>query len=503
MRFEIKGTADQVHGFYDRLKQSEHPWNEFYARCGLLARAIAGYPQSDIGRPLRDELNDLRMFLEQHAPGEEAELVRSTYLAEFDRLKQLIERRERAMIPPRPNPTPDALPFVQLPSRIDFQKIDERRCYWESIQRCSDALDLCWRKHEVTLVPEPGRTISLHRAQIPEEHVASAHWDGRYVWVVTMASGVRVFDTDARQVVFFRRPQIANDDIDDPRPKPSSQEPSAAAPAGEPCRDDSPVGPDLPPYERIHKLHETSALPLRLRPIGPGRAIFVGRYGKLNRLWFAQVQVGDPAKVDVFHTCTKVRPDPEAPDDDPEQIFLPCWMTEWQEPRSGRRLLIVGRMQQHGDRRLGRRPLAVDLETLEASVFLFRFPAANLLTRYSFDSRILHIEGSRANVFTPNPEDPNDWDHAAIAAPYDYKTRPGQQVIDHEGALYVTGTHWLRIDRATWEADKLTTQPLPDWMQFMRYGLSAHHGLVAWNLGKPLHRVTIVTEDPGKAKSED
>ncbi len=503
MRFEIKGTVDQVHGFYDRLRQSGKPWNEFYARCGLLARAIAGHPQSDIGRPLRDELDDLCTFLEEHALGEEAELVRSTYLGEFDRLEQLIERREGAMIPPRSKPTPDASPFVELPSRIDFQEIDERRCYWESIQRCSDALDLCWRKYEVALVPEPGRAVSLHRAQTPEEHVASAHWDGQYVWVVTMASGVRVFDTDARQVVFFRRPQTAGDETNDPQPERSSQGPTTVAPAGKGRQAAGITGPELPPYERIHKLHKTSALPLRLQPLGPGRAILVGRYGKLNRLWFAQVQVGDPAKVDVFHTCTKVRSDPEAPDDDPEQIFLPCWMTEWQEPDSGRRSLIVGRMQQHGDRRLGRQPLAVDLETLEASVFSFRFPAANFLTRYSFDSRILHIEGSRVNVLTPNAKDPNDWDHTAIATPYDHKSRPGQQVIDHDGSLYVTGTHWLRIDRATWETDNLTTQPLPEWTQFQHYGLSAHHGLVAWNLAKPLHRVTIVANDPGKAKPED
>lgn len=508
MHLQIKGTADQVRGFYDRLKQSGKPWNEFYARCGLLARAVSAHPQSDIGRPLRDELNDLRAFIEERAPGEDAERVRSTYLVEFDRLEQLVARREGAMPPPRRNLAPDASPFVELPSRIDFQKIDERWCHWKSIQRCTDALDLCWWKYGVALIPEPGRTISLHRAQIPEEQVASAYWDGRYVWVVTMANGVRVFDTDARQVVFFPRPQTADDDSDKPQPEQSIQGQTAVAPAGEVRPEAGIAGPDLPPYERIRKLHTTSALPLRLHPIGTGQVILVGRYGKLNRLWFAKVQVGNPGKgepasVDVFHTCTKVRSDPETSDDDPKQIFLPCWMTEWQEPESGRCLLIVGRMQQHGDRRLGRRPLAIDLETLKASVFPFRFPAANFTPRYSFDGRILHVERSRVNIFTPNAENPNDWNHAAIANAYDLKSRPGQQVIDHDGSLYATGTQWLRIDRATWKVDKLTIEPLPEWMQFKRYGLSAHHGLVAWNPAKPLHRVTIIEADAGEAESEE
>jgi len=508
MHLQIKGTADQVRGFYDRLKQSGKPWNEFYARCGLLARAIAGYPQSNIGRPLRDELDHLRTFIEEHAPGEDAERVRSTYLVEFDRLEQLIARREGTMIPPRQNPMPGASPFVELPSRIDFEKTDERRCHWESIQRCTDALDLCWWKYEVALVPEPGRTISLHRAQIPEEQVASAYWDGRYVWVVTMASGVRVFDTDARQVVFFRRPQTAGDETDDPQPERSNQGRTAVARAGKVRHDAGIAGPDLPPYERIRKLHTTSAIPLRLHPIGPGRVILVGRYGKLNRLWFAQAQVGDPGKgelasVDVFHTCAKVRSDPDAPDDDPEQIFLACWMTEWQKPKSGRRSLIVGRMQQHGDRRLGRRPLAIDLETLKASVFPFRFPSANFITRHSFDGRILHVERSRVNIFTPNADNSNDWDHTALSTAYDLKSRPGQQVINYDSSLYVTGTHWLRIDRATWKVEKLTTEPLPEWMQFKRYGLSAHHGLVAWNLGKPLHQAKIAQSDAGATKSTE
>jgi len=496
MRFEIKGTADQVSGFYERLKQSKNPWNGFYARCGQLARAIVGHPQSDIGRPLKDELNDLRSFVQQRAPGEDAELVRGTYLAEFDRLEQLIERRAGTHVAAGPHPKPGPSPFAELPSRIEFEKIDERRCHWESIQRCTDTLDLCWRAYEVALVPAPGQTATLHRAQTPEEHVASAHWDGRYVWVVTMANGVRVYDTSARQVVYFQRPQTTSDEAENQPPERSGGDQIPEGHAGSVRDNAGTARVDLPPYERIGKLQKTTSPPLRLHPVGPGRAILVGRYGQLNRLWFAQAQVGDSGKgkaasIDVFHTCTKVRSDPDTPDDDPEQIFLPCWMTELQEPESGRRLLIVGRMQQHGDIRTGRRPLAVDLETLKASVFPSRFPSMNFSPRCSFDGKILHVERSGVYIFTPDADSSTDWQHTRTATAYDLTSRPGQFVIDQAGFLYITGTQWLRIDRATWEVEELTTDPLPKWMQFKRYGLSAHHGLVAWDSGKPLHRVTI------------
>ncbi|MBC8872160.1 MAG: hypothetical protein H8E44_22235 [Planctomycetes bacterium] len=496
MRFEIKGTAEQVSRFYERLKQSKNPWNGFYARCGQLARAVVGQPQSDIGRPLKDELDDLRSFVEQRAPGEDAELVRGTYLAEFDRLEQLIERRAGTHVAASPHPKPGPSPFVELPSRIEFEKIEKRGCHWESIQRCTDELDLCWWKYEVALAPEPGQTVTLHRAQTPEEHVASAHWDGRFVWVVTMASGVRVYDTSARQVIYFQRPQTTGDETENRQPDRSSQDQTAVGHAGS-VRDNAGIARvDLPPYERIGKLQKTTSPPLRLHPVGAGRAIMMGRYGKLNRLWFAHAQVGDSsegkaASIDVFHTCTKVRSDPDAPDDDPEQIFLACWMAELQEPESGRRQLIVGRMQEHGDRRIGRQPLVVDLETLKASVFPSRFPSMNFLPRYSFDGKILHMERSSVHVFTPNADGSVDWHHTSAATAYDLTSRPGQFVIDHAGFLYITGTQWLRIDRATWKVEKLTTDPLPKWMQFKRYGLSAHHGLVAWDSGKPLHRVTI------------
>jgi len=150
-------------------------------------------------------------------------------------------------------------------------------------------------------------------------------------------------------------------------------------------------------------------------------------------------------------------------------------------------------MQDYGDFRLGRRPLIIDVESFGVSVHPARFPAGGTSSHYSFDGRILEIERSGVRIFTPG-RDPAEWNTERVSFGDYRKVRVGRAdpvLIERDGLIYLPGTQWWRIDRATWKPEKLTEDALPESWQFRCFGLSSRYGLLAWNPLRTLHQVTI------------
>jgi hypothetical protein len=305
-----------------------------------------------------------------------------------------------------------------------------------------------------------------------------------------MANGVRVFDVDARQVMHLTRPRVTDDGSEARGP----ENRTSAAATDEEVR--------LPPYDRLER-RLLFIRALRVHPVEPGRAILVGRFGKHQRLWFAEARIGAPdsetgaAAVKVFHTCTEIQADRVGPDDNPHQIFGVYWLTELQGMQWSRRLLLVGRTPTNVRWDVGRRPLMIDVDSLQVGVFPARFPPHTLsyFPRYSHDGRFLYVAGHRLNIYTHNPHDPADWQLTTHLDGGERKSKLRQILLDHEGHIYLPGTQWWRIQRSTWKLEALTPDPLPARMQFDRYAVSAHRGVIAWNRGGPLYRVTVAERE--------
>ncbi len=194
-------------------------------------------------------------------------------------------------------------------------------------------------------------------------------------------------------------------------------------------------------------------------------------------------------------------------DGDPAEIFEPTWICEFRGGKPAeKRLILVGRLEEVSQIRSGRRPLAIDPESLEVSVFPLRVDrrgSSGNYSRYSFDGRFLSASlMGYIDLYSPAPDSQNgdNWIRTELVKPANVTEprKPGTevehlrpQVLETEDVLYLPGIQWYGIDRRSWQAERLTTKPLALPWRFEHYSVSAHYGLVAWNRGDQLYRVKI------------
>lgn len=108
---------------------------------------------------------------------------------------------------------------------------------------------------------------------------------------------------------------------------------------------------------------------------------------------------------------------------------------------------------------------------------------------------MLYACGEGLHLFSPADDEANNWRRKArveIEVHRRPKLRP--LLLKYDGAIYNPGAHWRRIDPQTWRVERLTGSELPAELQFEHYGVSAHYGLVAWELGGRFYRVSIDSE---------
>jgi tetratricopeptide (TPR) repeat protein len=467
-------SSEDARSFFERLRKTEPPLNKFYARCGLLAlKAQGGGP---VGPELLDEAAELLAFVDRiEASRPEARLATFIYRRELERLRTAVAQRsgqsppERPPLPENPVPPTDPSPPIAfVPTGIPAP--------WAGWSRCGDRLNLMWSFDGVDLMPEKGNVRRIfeldakQRSFSVDDMVYSAHWDGANVWTATMKSGVIVVSPAGEVVARIQQKQ------------------------------------GLPAYEAqqrsIHNHGHLASLPatppLRLQPIEPGKCLAVGRYGPHRRLWFAELSAGKDGqcRVQVFHQATKIL-DPPAEADlaDPALVFPLGWTILYSDPaRPSRRWWLLDRWV--GVAQGGRPPLAVDLETLEVSVFPGRFPATfeGFWPQLQVGRSLLFTSGIQIAVFTPAAEGdpPGQWVAKTIL---DQPGLPPDQrqpmLFAHEGVIYNPGVHWRRIRPDDFAIETINDVPMAPEHRFEFYAPSARYGMVAWNRGDQLYQVSF------------
>jgi hypothetical protein len=297
---------------------------------------------------------------------------------------------------------------------------------------CNGKFDLFWGPASIFVMREPGLLSPVFAD--PGVLITEVKWDGEHLWVATIQRGIMVLDLDGKVLTSF--------------------------------------GPSegLPPHDQG----------VCVQPIGNRKAIAAGSFGDKRRGWCAILERGDKPKVQVFHEATKLR-FARGPgyNHRVDEVFRPKMMFDYAGKGSPRQILIA---RQGGDWEL--LPwLAIDVETLQVSTldldsFIDEWqPAAGLL---QLEEGMLAAEPrGLQKVVLPGSKD-KLWTHSCL--PY---------LFDHKGQIVVPGMSWARLDRTTLE---FVPGGLFPQRQFQFYGLSAHYGIVGWNLGEELVQIDVPTE---------
>jgi hypothetical protein len=219
------------------------------------------------------------------------------------------------------------------------------------------------------------------------------------------------------------------------------------------------------------------------------------------RLWFARIDrmpgAAGPATyaVKVFHTAVQEPSVPgEGRDDDPKERFRPSWITEYNVPASGRRMLLVGREPQPGAARHGRSPLAIDLETLEVSILPVLLPPRthNFTVCQGMGGRLVAASWWQVEIFEASDERGESWQRRSLMETERRGLGPRREaLIALEDQLVLPGNRWLILDVQRGTTDWLASPFMPRQHPFSRYADSAHYGLVGWDVGGPLFRFSI------------
>lgn len=300
----------------------------------------------------------------------------------------------------------------------------------EHLTRCGDRLDIVWGCGALLFMRRPG----LLEEKIVDSRLWAQDiaWDGRNVWLSTRFSGVWVLNSNGAILYKFT------------------------------------VEQGLPQGDRI-----------LLHSVGPGRVMIIGSNG-YRSAWCALAEFSGGQKprasVKIFHTAALQPGDLEKENKskiDSYAVFEPQWVHLYQgRNENDPPLLLVGRRALSWEGQ--RHPLVINLRTLEVTVFQTELHNADFYTNNSYFSRngeILecydfHVMRYSAPGY-PWPD--GSWKKLCVE-PYGGLAR---KLIAHNGALYVPGETWWRINPRTMTAERIgRSAPIRD------AALSAHFGLV-------------------------
>ncbi|MEQ8211659.1 MAG: CsgG/HfaB family protein [Lacipirellulaceae bacterium] len=189
-------------------------------------------------------------------------------------------RKQRPRRAPDPNRVvePPPMSYERLSIRLHFENSALPRDVHPSLQgsyrfprkksriaikprwiACGESLDVIWTWKGLLVMQTPGK---LEPFDFPFERsvvIDDVRWDGKHLWVATLASGIWQFDSNMKVLTHIRD--------------------------------------GLPPSERA----------IRVQPLGEGQALAVGSFGPNERAWCAMIVTQDKkAAVKVFHEATEV-----------------------------------------------------------------------------------------------------------------------------------------------------------------------------------------------------
>jgi hypothetical protein len=252
-----------------------------------------------------------------------------------------------------------------------------------------------------------------------------------------------------------------------------------------------------PDGTRLATFNQTRHLPgyskgFSLLGLSPRRALIVASFGKNNRAWcgILEVEQSGQQSANVFFEAKYVaagRP-PEAAAADPKTAFQPAWIHRLQSHDGKNDRVLVGRREIPG-------ALQIDLDTFQVSVSRYDTHAVGRQAFFSHDGHLLASLGGNQLVhyFPPGQDGAVRSRVLANITPY------VDQLLLHEGWLYVPGRVWLRLDPGHRKPERLQPWPaqLPVSYSSLEGGVSAHYGLIAYDRYKrspPLYQIEILEE---------
>lgn len=509
-------SAEEFSEIISRLRTTDERVLHFYADISELAlRAWLDHSCSNLSTA----------ELQQRVRTELARLPNSLPISQLgvryaEDLNEQLEARAKALASRRGESMPDRaasgrsgrtlgslqspIPLEEPRSRVHFEPLDGPvPDWWEIIPmrpEYAPAFDVVWSRYTVSVMHEPGRLKPIFELERPRQQrrelgsssdlineldedlyaltddmngIHDVRCAGEFAWIVTTRTGIRVVSLrDGRQW------QIDED-------------------AG------------LPPYDvsRHPATYGRLRRPVLLHPSPDGSCLAIGKQGKHSRLWFAWIKLpgretrtnaaGRPS-VEVFHTATHLAgTSPDAKAGDSYEIFEPTWVVEM-AGEEGRRKLLVNRLRS--------RPLVIDVEDRSVSVLPPSLPEPGLplYEPVKTGNRLLIPLNAHLYEFEIPESSASEWlskslyvgmdsEGGKLRRPPHYLRNPLVQTGD---VAWCPGGFWIRVDLRNGDAERLNENTLPLREQFERYGLSVHHGLVAWNRGDRLYRV-IVDSDSG------
>ncbi len=506
-------SADEVRDFYLRLQQSKQPLNEFYARCGLLSLQLNTAGKKKPDQQSLQQADELLAIATQFAQKDRHHTAES---GTFVRFLNLTRNDIRRVVGVSPAAKRHALPRNLIAEgdrkpRVRFRQIAGVATDWIGLLKCTEALDVAWSFNAVFVMQEPGVARTIYDGG-KSESIFSVVFDGHNIWIASMNKGVQVFAPNGNRLAMVQ----ADLDVKDAR---------NAKDARDAANGDA-AQTTLPPYDRVAVRTfvrglsvETMRRPLHLHVIGPGKCVLIGQFGKLQRIWFAAVELRSDAtgqagcNVNVFHSATKeVGGQSVDASDGIGNRFDPKWFTEFRPvPSSAERFLLIGRQFRDAASVNTRWPLAIDLDSLAVSIFPHSVHPNGKISngpRFGYDGRLIHIsyegfidlysridaarvDGPSKTSVKEESSDTMNWKRSTMFQCEDASERLRPQLVAHAGFLYLPGSIWRRIDRKSARVEQLSAKPVPNRHRFEHYSVSGHYGLVAWNRGDQLYRISI------------
>ncbi|MBC7819000.1 MAG: hypothetical protein IAG10_19090, partial [Planctomycetaceae bacterium] len=483
--------------FVAELEQAPEPLFRLYARSGRLALKMS-QPRELWDATMVREAIALQSEWDNFLKSDPAFSGASFHLRRsVEAKRQEIERATRAAGPKRHGLSPNLLIGIDPFPRIAFEPLTDVPTEWQHWRQINDTLDVMWSFNGVWTMSEPGRAKRIFEWQSRSDVVLDVCCDGRLIWVFAQDSGLRAY-TLSGQLVGVVFPD------DESQPLGSKGQPEIALP---------PVG--IAATQRQMALKNSGASvrlfgPTHLHPIAPGRCLVIGTYQPKQRLWIAAVSVDEDSdkksslRVRVVHEATTDAQRSVIGDDgNPAESFAPRWLTEIQSPSDpARRLLLIGRPEFFASQlRSGRRPLAVDLDSLDVTVFPSRFgmfsePEGE--RRYFHSGRLVFTSQASLNLLSPRQDNSQaDWTRTELLPfnlPLDQRVwwrMPSRKFVSVGDHLENPAPLWRRVFPAEGRLEQVTPEPVPLRYRFGNYAVSAHFGLVAWHSGDIAYRVTF------------
>lgn len=472
-------TREEFDQFYQRLADSQDELLQWYGRVGLLGRRLKpemNGPQKSLDAALLDDIEQLqREILEycRHTPGTgEAGAFAVGMLDETlgiitqgrNPWLQSQAPQEAARIAKIYGDDEHGLPIRQLPvtKQIKFEPLRGQRATWDALVACGSSLDVVYKDFELWLMPRPGVLQSILTTNSKaRDYIQKVHWDGRWIWVTTRTSGLRVF-TPAGQLV-GHLPMMSSLDGD----VSSGTTGIAALPPGNP----ESMRPSA--YFADYAYRPAGGDPaFQICPIGDGRCVAVGQFGTGQRSWVCSLKLTDSGEwtVKLVHSAVRVaKVDVFAPTVSMDSVFRPQYLVPAELPgRETRRVVVIGR----GYFRTP--PLVLDPEADQVSVFTLPFQSF----RNGFDN-VPIINGSLAHgPFSMSEKVAND----------------GEAVVNWQGAssqLVPYRDGWYRLHRDPLSVEWLPFEDEQLKPPYVLFATSSHFGPIVWRPEGEIRRVMI------------